>query len=370
MKIDGTAIGSEVWLYDPGLTTMIGHAWRIPEGARKLLCERMTALRDVLIAVSKDLTRLKYFGWEGVQLADDSVWSTFYASCPELKGISAKVGSQGASISRELYTFTNLTRFSVIVGEITGTNENWLIPQSELPTAFWTLILTQCPTLEQLAISSKSPYRLAYNFSPIIRGHWPQLKSLTLGPFGFYSGGALGPSLHHDEEFVSFLVKHINLEELNLLWELRNPLEEGPPFVPFQKPLASDILLNLKSFIGIWQQAEALPILAQLQVLRLTCEPLKECEFTNVARLISRFPSLCSLEITVDGVNQKSTNSILLFKAIASSCPKLNEFGLICREPEKDSLKPLLTELKPLKLLRRVSLTKGFKGRMSDAALR
>jgi hypothetical protein len=245
-----------------------------------------------------------------------------------------------------MYTRTNLTRISLIVGEISGTNENFHIPRDELPTDFWTLILTHCPALEQLAISSRSPYILAHNFTPVIRGRWPRLKSLTLGPFGAYSAGNLGPSLHHDEAFVSFLSDHHALEELNLLWALRTPLEEGPPFaafgpppfVPFPRPLDVGILPNLESFTGIWQQLKALPGLARLQKLHLTCQPLIESQFGNVAQIMTQLPNLHRLEIGVDSMSPKSPDAMLLFKAIASSCPKLNEFGLIYKEHVKVSL--------------------------------
>ncbi|KAH6919096.1 hypothetical protein BKA70DRAFT_1214847 [Coprinopsis sp. MPI-PUGE-AT-0042] len=313
----------------------------------------MEACRDVLIDLSKDLIGLHSFAWEGIQLPCDRLWDALRAK--HLRNI----GSRGA-ISDSLYSFTNLTHFSLVVPELVGVDHNWLLVQAELPAAFWAMIQGECPDLEQLAITSRSPYILAHNFSPVVQGHWPQLKSLTLGPFGLYMGGTLGPALHHDVEFVQFLARHPRLEELNLVWELRL--------------IDAGCSSNPEDVHWIWQQLQALPNLAKLETLKLTCEPLIESQFEDVAHVIERLPNLLSLSIDFDSIGHQheTSNSMLLFKTLAASCPRLEELDLICKGHENEGpIKPLLMELGYLQGLRKVSLTKGFRsgGKLMDTTL-
>lgn len=343
------------------------YAWPRTEDQRgeQAALKAMEVCGDILIDLAKDLTRLTFFGWEGTELPCDRVWHALRVECPQLQGISANIGVRGAW-SKSLYAFTNLTDFSVVVPELEGVDKNWFPIQVELSPSLWEMLHDRCPNLERLAITSRSPYVRSHDFSPIVLGHWPQLKSLTVGPFGHYMGyaGTVGPRIHHDARFVSFLARHSRLEELNLVWELRTPLDSTPPFVPFTRPLASEALPNLKAFTGIWQQLQALPNLTQLEALNLTCEPLVESRFDEVAHIIERLPNLLSLTIEFDSVGhrQRDSGSRSLFKVISSSCPKLEELDLICHSQEHEGpTKHLLMELEELTNLRSLSLTRGFK---------
>jgi hypothetical protein len=226
-------------------------------------------------------------------------------------------------------------------------------------TGSWSRLSYQLPfgqcCVGKLTITSRSPYVLAHNFSPVAQGYWPRLKSLTLGPFGLHMGGTIGPALHDDAEFVPFLARHSGLEELNLLWELRYPLEQGPPFTPFPVPLTPEMLPNLRTFTGIWQQLQALPNLAQLETLNLTCEPLAARHFEDVAEIIERLPNLHSLALDFYSLSHRhdTSDSMLLFKTLTTSCPRLEQLDLICKGQENEvrlsrSLLPCLDLLSTL----------------------
>ncbi|KAF8987544.1 hypothetical protein BDQ17DRAFT_1374962 [Cyathus striatus] len=144
------------------------------------------------IAASSGLGSLSTFDWDGLEVPRDGLWRTLRECCPKLKSVFTNIGTKPLDPHSELFNFTDLTSFSLVLRHGLGGNE--LFPPLEpLPPGLWNM-LTTSPNLEELAICSFSSSTRILDFSPLSLLTFPKLHTLTLGSFGYQSDFTLGPA--------------------------------------------------------------------------------------------------------------------------------------------------------------------------------
>ncbi|KAF8066514.1 hypothetical protein FPV67DRAFT_1416763 [Lyophyllum atratum] len=315
--------------------------------------------------IAENLTSLHTFDWDGLEVPSDRMWKTLRGCCPNLRNIFSNVGSRPLEPNSELFEFSGLKSFSLIVRY--GLHGTELFPPLEpLPTKFWDMLSHRCPDLEELAICSFSSSSRLFDFLPITEARWPKLQSLTLGSFGYQSDFTLGPA---DEScFSDFLDSHPTLKYIRLQWNFKRWM--SPPDIRME--LSPKALPELDTFVGIYQQLAQLPNPSSIENLDLTCEPLQESRLEVICPILRTLTSLTSLDLWTHVLHPNQDNT-RLFSSILSSCPKLTDLHFMCTMTfTTKPLKHLLSQLHWLPDLKRFSLTKGHKygdESMLDSAL-
>jgi hypothetical protein len=122
-----------------------------------------------------------------------------FVSCPQLKGIFTNVGTRPLDPHSALFSFSNLTSFSLIARHGLGDPGKHLIISfqilfiptfseffpalEEMPPKFWDMLLNRCPDLQELAICGFSLARV-FNFERItVIYFWPTLAVCILEIF-------------------------------------------------------------------------------------------------------------------------------------------------------------------------------------------
>ncbi|KAF9456661.1 hypothetical protein BDZ94DRAFT_331836 [Collybia nuda] len=326
-------------------------AWPKPD---KPLDEEWVASKIAKIAPY--LTSLNTFDWDGLEVPVDVLWSTLRTCCPDLRHVFCNVGALPLNPESQLFRFSDLKSFSLIVRYGLGGTELFP-PLEDLPDEFWEMILHRCPDLEELAVCSFSSCTRIFDVLRVTEGHWPSLNSLTLGSFGYQSDFTLGPA--DDQALADFLEDHSTLQFIRLQWNFKRWM--SPSDIPMHLPKTA--LPKLDTFIGIYQQLAELPNPGSIETLDLTCEPLHESRLETICPILQNLTSLTCLDIWahVRAPNQDHNN---LFYSILSSCPKLTDFHFMCTTSFTfKPLKQLLTQLHLLPDLKRFSLTKGHQYR-------
>ncbi|EAU86530.2 hypothetical protein CC1G_10252 [Coprinopsis cinerea okayama7 len=312
---------------------------------------------DRLIDLADDLKGLVTFDWDGLEVPDDRLWDTLRLKCPLLKSVFTNIGQNPLNPETSLFSFTDLTSFSVIVRHGLPGSELFPTPEA-LPPRFWDMILTRCPNLEELSICSFSSSARVFDFDRIVEGSWPKLNSLTLGSFGYQEDFALGPSTAlGNGELARFLEDHPTLKYIRFLWNFKRWM--SPDVIPLD--LSPDALPKLDTFIGVYQQLAVLPNLKEIETVDLTCEPVYESRLRAVCDALKSCERLTSLDVWVHLLDPNRDHTSF-FKAIVGSCPKLTDLHLMCTTSfTVKPLKQLLSQLRLLPNLKRFSLTKGHK---------
>jgi hypothetical protein len=179
------------------------------------------------------------------------------------------------------------------------------------------MLLEHCPQLEELSLGGVAPsWSRFFDVRAVTNGHWPSLRSLTLGYI----------MIEHDFETMlsSFLATHTALQKLAIHHEgnyyykpLRLPHSALPCLVELSGPASylSDLpgrhLIDNLSLTSYYHPATFLP---------------------SVCTLLRMLTSLKSLSIWIDlswdkpnpGTHGKSLRFIL------ESCPLLSHFEVIC----------------------------------------
>ncbi|KAF8975712.1 hypothetical protein BDQ17DRAFT_1339883 [Cyathus striatus] len=245
--------------------------------------------------------------------------------CPKLKSVFTNIGMKPLDPHSELFNFTDLTSFSLVVRHGLGGNE-------PLPPGLWNM-LTTSPNLEELAICSFSSSTRILDFSPLSLLTFPKLHTLTLGSFGYQSDFTLGPA-----ELGSFLEKHSGLDAA---------------------------LLRLTMFIGVYQQLAELPHPESVESVDLTCKPVYESRVEVLCAALARLKSLRSLDIWThvpEGGAAAGEGVRGLLEGIGRACPSLEEWHFMCTTAfTSKPMSHLLSTLPHLKNLTHFSLTKGHK---------
>ena len=284
----------------------------------------------------------------------------FFTSCPQLKGIFTNVGTRPLDPHSALFSFSNLTSFSLIARHGLGDpgkrfNNISFFPNliilypalfqeffpalEEMPPKFWDMLLNRCPDLQELAICSFSLARV-FNFERITEGRWPKLHTLTLGSFVYHNdftqlgppglthASANGPTL----SLGQFLDLHPALKYIRFLWN----------FKPFMSPLTiplyyssstttSTTLPNLDTFIGVYQQLNHIAHPETIETLDLTCEPVYADRLNTVVPILKKLSGMTSLDIWIDVVDiMGGTHGMGFFKSVLEACPGLVDFHFMC----------------------------------------
>ncbi|CAA7270550.1 unnamed protein product [Cyclocybe aegerita] len=315
---------------------------------------------DMIEEFSKDLMTMHTFDWDGLELPRDSIWSTLRANCPQLKSVFSNVGTLSLNSNSSLFSFSDLTSFSLIVRHGLGGNE--LFPALEpMPDRFWEMIINRCPDLQELAICSFSSSARVFDFERITEGTWPRLHTLTLGSFGYQSDFTLGPPRllgpATERSLGTFLDRHTELKYIRFLWNFKRWM--SPDSISMH--LSPSSLPALDTFIGVYQQLAELPNPQALETLDLTCEPVYESRLDTVCPILKSLINLTSLDIWTH-VFDPSRDHTRFFNSILAACPKLTDFHFMCTTSfTLKPLKQLITQLHLLPHLKRFSLTKGHK---------
>ncbi|KAF8964515.1 hypothetical protein BDZ97DRAFT_1660197 [Flammula alnicola] len=310
---------------------------------------------EMIEKISKDLTVMHTFDWDGLELPKDSLWETLRSNCPDLKSVFSNVGTRPLDPESTLFNFSNLTSFSLIVRHGLGGSE--LFPSLEhIPLRFWDMLINRCPDLQELAICSFSSSARVFDFERITEGYWPRLHTLTLGSFGYQADFSLGPpSLSTDYSLGRFLDKHTELKYVRFLWNFKRWM--SPDAIPMR--LSPSALPVLDTFIGVYQQLAELPHPEAVETLDLTCEPVYESRLGTVCPILRSLTNLTSLDIWTH-VFYPSRDHSHFFYSILVACPKLTDFHFMCTTSfTVKPLKQLITQLKLLPDLKHFSLTKG-----------
>ncbi|KAH6901579.1 hypothetical protein BKA70DRAFT_1309011 [Coprinopsis sp. MPI-PUGE-AT-0042] len=296
-----------------------------------------------LVDLCGDLSLLTTFDWDALELPDDRLWEALRIGCPSLKSVFANVGTRPINPESNLFSFSNLTSFSLIVRHGLGGSVHFPTPE-ELPPHFWDMILERCPDLEELAICSFS--------SAWPEGRWPSLNSINLGPFGYSSDWSLGPaSLVNSEDgrLGEFFEFHSKLKYIRFLWNFSKWM--SPESIPFAHKLQKTALPNVDTYIGVYQQLLEMP----KQTLSKIKTGRPYFRLGDVCRALRRMKSLTSLDLWIHMAARPHADHSAFFRAIVKSCPKLTDLHLMCTT----SLTVLLVQLAELPNLKRFSLTKG-----------
>jgi hypothetical protein len=324
---------------------------------------------DMLLIAVENMPLLHTFDWDGLEMPKDRLWEALKDKCPLLKTVYTNIGYRLLDPHSSLYNFTDLTSFSLTVRH--SLEETDLFPEQEtLPDRLWDMLLTKCPDMQDLTLSSFSSSTRLLNVDKLCTAsvYWPKLNSLTLGSFGYDDDFELN-SPSDDVAFGAFLSKHTELRYLRLSWNFKRWM--SPEIIPLQ--LEPTALPHLNTFVGVHQQLTSLPqpALCSIEVLDLTCEPLFATRLEGpggVCATLKKLTSLTSLDLWLHVPEFKDHSAF--FKELMGACPNLTELHFMCTTPF--GVKPLLcltAHLPLLPHLRSFSLTKGHKYIRDDPSM-
>ncbi|KAJ7923903.1 hypothetical protein B0H13DRAFT_2399720 [Mycena leptocephala] len=304
------------------------------------LSEEWVAL--MISAITKTLTHLRTFDWDGLEMPRDALWLTLRKSCPELKELLSNVGFQPLDPENELFKFSDLTNFSLSVRH--GFGETDIFPPHEdLPTQLWDMLLNRCPNLTELTLCSFSASHRLFAIDRVTEGRWPPLSSITLGAFGYNSDFTLAAP--PAASFAAFLAAHPTLTYFRLAWNFKRWMS---PDDTIDLPLPP----TLDAFSGIVQQ---LPVsgCGAITSLDLMCEPL----------YTARAPALWV------HVPEPRTGHETFFRDLWGAAPGLEDLHFMCTTAfGKKPLTELARALRLLPRLHTFALTKGH--RYADESMR
>lgn len=339
--------------------------------------EHWVAQRIAYIADRGWLHALFVFDWDGRELAPDCLWDAlrdgyvvtpfvFISAldatnrCPVLHTVYSNVGYGPIDANSSLFTFRNLRAFSFTIrhGLEASAAERLLSPELEhLPQAMWDMLVDHCPNLQELNVCSFSPTIRLLDVSPVVTGHWPDLKCLVLGCFG-YDDANPQLELNCDMDTVTEWVgKHEKLHVLRFVWSFRRWMS------PDDLPLLPSVPLEF--YAGLYQQ---IPLSSSsLTTLDLSMEPIADDRVAVLCPILRTLNNLEDLDIWLQVTSADFVGAIL------GACPKLKAFHYMstARGDAVKGLEGLLVIHVPL--LQTLSLTQGYnfrwrKGKMVKVA--
>ncbi|KAJ7141679.1 hypothetical protein C8R43DRAFT_892614 [Mycena crocata] len=275
---------------------------------------------QVVLAIERLATKLKNlneFVWGGSLPPPDCLWRTLRYICPELKKVSSTLGSKHLDPDSELLQFSNLTSFSAISSPLLwygpGTY-NIFNPSPKLPHQLLDMLLSRCPTLEELRLRLFHSSHSLHALDALTAAVYPNLRVLHVEMWVSTLDSA--SSQPAPEQFGRFLSAHPNLTELNIYPFTDDREGRLPAVLPLCLPPTA--LPCLTSFVGVYQHIAELPNVQSLETLDLTGEPVGSGSIDTVARVLRRLGSLRSLDIRLGDAR----NGVLLH-AVVSACPGL-----------------------------------------------
>ena len=206
------------------------------------------------------------------------------------------------------------------------------------------MLIKRCPNLEHLSIDGRSPHA-PVDAHGLLRGRWPNLRSLLIGDVVLDWHIGLNPAL--GKPFRTFLEAHCDLESLHL--QSHAPSVASPSVL---SDLQSDALAKVTTFSGALVQAQVLPARESLKTLRVPdAMILRDSTQLSVSASLGLLPALSSLTIAFR-LEQGYDNGSAL-RTIVAACPHLRhlDFTVACRPsftivnaPSLNSPSPQLTE--------------------------
>ena len=183
----------------------------------------------------------------------------------------------------------------------------------------WEMLIKRCPNLEHLTIDGHSPHA-PVDAHGLLRGRWPNLRSLLIGDVVLDWHMGLNPSL--GKPFHTFLEAHRNLESLHL--QSHAPSVSSPSVL---SDLQADALAKVTSFSGALVQAQVLPARESLKTLRVPdAMILRDSTQLSMSASLGLLPSLSSLTIAFR-LEQGYDNGSAL-RTIVAACPHLRHLDL------------------------------------------
>lgn len=175
------------------------------------------------------------------------------------------------------------------------------------------MLIEHCLNLEHLAIDEHYSPRAPVDAYGLLRGRWPNLRSLLMGDVVLDWHAGLNPAL--GKPFRTFLDTHRNLESLHL--QSHAPSVAAPSVL---SDLQEDALAKVTTFSGALVQAQALPARASLKTLRVPdAMILRESSQMSVGAALGLLPALSSLTIAFRLEQGYDNGSVLC--SIAAACP-------------------------------------------------
>ncbi|KAJ7155242.1 hypothetical protein C8R46DRAFT_1117292 [Mycena filopes] len=314
---------------------------------------------DAICRIAKNLTNLRTFDWDGLEMPRDELWLTLRTSCPELKELFSNVGFRALDPDSQLFKFDDLAIFSLSVRHGLGDTEIFPTPE-ELPPPLWDMLLERCPNLTELTLCSFSASHRLFTVDRVTEGRWPALTSLTLGAFGYNSDFTLAapPAI----TFATFLAAHQTLTYLRLAWNFKRWMSPNT-----NDAFAIEFPPLLDAFSGIAQQLHTAtpPLLTSLDLM---CEPLYSERTEGLRAALQAMPLLTSLELWVHVPDPRAGNEAL-FRDLLGAAPGLEDLHFMCTTAfGKRPLTELARALRLLPNLHTFALTKGH--RYADESMR
>lgn len=285
------------------------------------------AVSSAVLGVARHLEVLQYFVWDGEELPPyDDMWFALRIFCPRLKFISTTLGSILPSPNSHLFDFSDLLGFSLtfksgFYWQNDGVSRDEPIPGYH---RLWEMLIKRCPNLEHLSVDGHSPHA-PVDAHGLLRGRWPNLRSLLIGDVVLDWHIGLNPAL--GKPFRTFLEAHRNLESLHL--QSHAPSVASPSVL---SDLQADTLAKLATFSGALVQAQVLPARESLKTLRVP-DPmiLRDSTQLSLNASLGLLPALSSLTIAFrleQGYDNGST-----LRTIVTVCPHLRhlDFTVACR---------------------------------------
>jgi hypothetical protein len=188
------------------------------------------------------------------------------------------------------------------------------------------MLIKRCPNLEHLTIDGHSPHA-PVDAHGLLRGRWPNLRSLLIGDVVLDWHVGLNPALGNS--FRTFLDAHRNLKSLHL--QSHAPSVASPSVLSDRQ---ADALTKVISFSGALKQAHVLPARGSLKTKMLRVPDamiLQESSQLSVGATLGLLPALTSLTIAFRLEQGYDNGSVL--RSIVVACPHLRhlDFTVACR---------------------------------------
>jgi hypothetical protein len=199
------------------------------------------------------------------------------------------------------------------------------------------MLLHHCSNLEKLELGGRgtSLFTRLFDVRPLALGHWPKLRSLTLGHTLMREGPTASTNT-----FETFISSHLNLKELSLPCSTRYP-----------KLNLAGSGVAIESFSGSLPYLLGIILSCNLTKLSLCTEEHAAWYIPYVRQALRLCPSLIDLELWInlsnrgvpnmiaDGIDNdlktQETDHIKIFRSILASCPGLLHFKVLCSTRKK-----------------------------------
>lgn len=176
------------------------------------------------------------------------------------------------------------------------------------------MLLFRCPNLRTLSIDGAAPE--ITGAQRLFGGHWPCLRSLTVGDVAVEF-----PVATPSDPIIDFLADHSAIKALNISRHILPSIHLGT--------MPDDALPNLTEFCGSLEQLQALTSYGNIKsVVFREAMLVRDVTPFALSSVLQHLPSLTTLRLAF--VLQSPYESGTLLRYLVASCPKLVSFDLTC----------------------------------------